>query len=124
MATRLSASWPLPTTAHPTTMRLSTMALRNLRYSASQMKTLGLRTMDFGMSFSPADAGAGHPIQMHGRVLSYELRGIMTKSRSSSSASRAVQIPALSKAALQDGTYQPGGAYHTTHEARQGQERH
>jgi hypothetical protein len=55
---------------------------------------------------------------MHGRVLSYELRGTMTKSRSSSSASRAVQIPALSKAALQDGTYQPGGAYHTTHEAR------
>jgi hypothetical protein len=29
-----------------------------------------------------------------------------------------VPVPALSKAALQDGTYQPGGAYHTTHEAR------
>jgi hypothetical protein len=74
--------------------------------------------MDLGMSFTPADAGAGHPILMHGRVLSYELRGTMTKPRSSSSASRAVHIPALSKAALQDGTYQPGGAYHTTHEAR------
>jgi len=68
-------------------------------------------------SFSPADVGAGHPILMHGRVLGYELRGTMTKSRSSFSASRAVQIPALSKVALQDGTYQPGGAYHTTHEA-------
>ena len=28
--------------------------------------------MDLGMFFSPADAGAGHPILMHGRVLSYE----------------------------------------------------
>ena len=65
--------------------------------------------MDLGMSFSPADVGAGHPILMHGRT--------MTKSRSFSSASRAVQISALSKAALQDGTFQPGGAYHTTHEA-------
>jgi len=71
--------------------------------------------MDLGMSCTPADAGAGHSILMHGRVLSYEFRGTMTKSRSSSSASRAVQIPALSKGALQDGTYQPGGAYHTTH---------
>ena len=70
--------------------------------------------MGLGMSFIPADAGAGHPFLMHGRVLSYKLRGTMTKS--SSSASRAVQVPALSKAALQDGTYQPGGAYHTTHE--------
>ena len=28
------------------------------------------------------------------------------------------QVPTLFKAALQDGTYQPGGTYHTTHEAR------
>ena len=28
--------------------------------------------IDLGMSFTPADAGAGHPILMHGRVLSYE----------------------------------------------------
>ena len=55
---------------------------------------------------------------MHGRVLSYELRGIMTKSPSSSSASRAAQVPALSKAALQDSTNQPGRAYQTTLEAR------
>jgi hypothetical protein len=63
-------------------------------------------------------AGAGHQLLIHQRVLKYELRGTMTKARSSSSASRAVQVPALPKAALQDGTYQPGGAYHTTHEAR------
>ena len=43
MATQMSASLPLPTTAHPT-MRQSTMALLNLRYRASQRKTLGLRT--------------------------------------------------------------------------------
>jgi hypothetical protein len=74
--------------------------------------------MDLGMSFTPVDAGAGHQILMHGRVLSYKLRGTMTKSRSSSSASRVVPVPTLSKAALQDGTYQPEGAYHTMHEAR------
>jgi len=44
MATRMSASLPLPKTAHPTTMRPSTMALRKLRYRASQLKILGLRT--------------------------------------------------------------------------------
>jgi len=47
--------------------------------------------MDLGMSFTPADAGAGHPILMHGRVLSYELREAMSKSRSFSSGSRAAQ---------------------------------
>ena len=40
--------------------------------------------MDLSIPFTPADL-------MHGRVLSYELRGGMTKSRSSSSASRAAQ---------------------------------
>jgi hypothetical protein len=29
-----------------------------------------------------------------------------------------LEVPVLSKAALQDGTYPPGGASHTTHEAR------
>jgi len=36
--------------------------------------------MDLGMSFMPADAGAGHQILMHGRDLSYELKGTMIKS--------------------------------------------
>ena len=43
--------------------------------------------MDLGMSCTPADAGEGHSILMHGRVLCYEFRGTMTKSRSSSSTS-------------------------------------
>ena len=34
--------------------------------------------MDLGISFTPADAGAGHPILMHGTVLSYKLRGTMS----------------------------------------------
>ena len=67
--------------------------------------------MELGMSFTPADAGAGHQFLML-------VKGTMTKSRSSSFTSRAAQVPALSKATLQDGTYQSEGAYHTTHEAR------
>jgi len=34
----------IPSSVHPTTMRQSTMTLLNLRYRASQRKTLGLRT--------------------------------------------------------------------------------
>jgi hypothetical protein len=79
------------------------------------MKTLGLRTRGWTWACPLHQRTLSYELR---RVLSYELRGTMTKPRSSSSASRAVHIPALSKAALQDGIYQPGGAYHTTHEAR------
>jgi hypothetical protein len=44
----------------------------------------------------------------------FSFKGTITRPRSSSSSSR-VTIPCLSSASLQDGSYQPGRVYHTTH---------
>ena len=53
---------------------------------------------------------------MHKSIPSFSFKATVTKPRSSSS-SRVV-IPSLSSAALQDGSYQPGRAYHSTHDDR------
>jgi hypothetical protein len=51
---------------------------------------------------------------MHKFIPSFSFRGTVTKPRSSSR----VVIPCLSSAAIRDGSYQPGNAYHSTHEDR------
>jgi len=51
---------------------------------------------------------------LHKFIPSFDLKGTGTKPRSSSSSR--VMLPCLSRAALQDGSYQPGRAYHSTHE--------
>ena len=56
---------------------------------------------------------------MHKFIPNFNLKGTVTKPRlSSSSSSSRVLIPCLSSAALQDDSYQPGRAYHSTHEDR------
>jgi len=56
---------------------------------------------------------------MHKFIPSFSLKGTVTKPRSSSSSSSSrVAIPCLSSTALQDGSYQSGRAYHSTHEDR------
>ena len=56
---------------------------------------------------------------MHKFIPDFNLEGTVTKPRlSSSSSSSRVLIPCLSSAALQDDSYQPGRAYHSTHEDR------
>jgi hypothetical protein len=53
---------------------------------------------------------------MHKFIPNFSFKGTVTKPRSASSSSSCrVTIPCLSSAALQDGSYQPGRAYHTTH---------
>ena len=53
---------------------------------------------------------------VHKFIPSFSFKGTVTRPRSSSSSSSSrVTIPCLSSAALQDGSYQPGRAYHTTH---------
>ena len=53
---------------------------------------------------------------MHKLIPSFSFKGTVTRPRSSSSSSSSrVTIPCLSSAALRDGSYQPGRAYHTTH---------
>jgi hypothetical protein len=53
---------------------------------------------------------------MHKFIPNFSFKGTVTRPRSSSSSSSSrVTIPCLSSAALQDGSYQPGRAYHTTH---------
>ena len=68
------------------------------------------------------DLGRSYTLEfnlMHKHVLSFSFKGTVTKPRSSSSSSSSrVMIPCLSSAALQDGSYQPGRAYHATHEDR------
>lgn len=54
---------------------------------------------------------------MHARILSFSFKGSVTRFQSSSSPARAT-TPYLSSAALQDGSHQPGRAYHSTHEDR------
>ena len=54
---------------------------------------------------------------LHKFIPSLGLKGTGTKPRSSSSSSSSrVMLPCLSSAALQDDSYQPGRAYHSTHE--------
>jgi hypothetical protein len=56
---------------------------------------------------------------VHQFIPNFSFKGTVTKPRSSSSLSSSrVTIPCLSSAALQDGSYQPGRAYNTTHEDR------
>ena len=55
---------------------------------------------------------------MHKFIPSFSFKATVTKPRSSSSSSSRVVIPCLSRAVLQDGSYQPGLAYHSTHEDR------
>ena len=55
---------------------------------------------------------------MHKSIPSFSFKVTVTKPRSSSSSSSRVVIPCLSSAALQDGSYQPGRAYHSTHDDR------
>ena len=55
---------------------------------------------------------------MHKSIPSFSFKATVTKPRSSSSSSSRVVIPCLSSAALQDGSYQPGLAYHSTQEDR------
>ena len=56
---------------------------------------------------------------MHKFIPSFSFKGTVTKPRSSSySSSVRAAIPCLSSAALQDGSYQPGRVYHSTHEYR------
>jgi hypothetical protein len=56
---------------------------------------------------------------MHKFIPNFSFKGTVTRPPSSSSSSSSrVTIPCLSSAALQDGSYQPGRAYHTTHEDR------
>jgi hypothetical protein len=54
---------------------------------------------------------------VHKFIPNFSFKGTVTRLRSSSSSSSSsrVTIPCLSSAALQDGLYQPGRAYHTTH---------
>ena len=53
---------------------------------------------------------------VHKFIPNFSFKGTVTRPRSSSSSSSSrVTIPCLSSAALQDGSYQPGRAYHTTH---------
>ena len=59
-----------------------------------------------------------HHNLMHKFIPSFSLKATVTKPRSSSSSSFRVVIPCLSSAALQDGSYQPGRAYHSTHDDR------
>jgi hypothetical protein len=51
---------------------------------------------------------------LHKFIPNFGLKGTGTKPRSSSSSR--VMLPCLSSAALQDDSYQPGRAYHSTHE--------
>jgi hypothetical protein len=54
---------------------------------------------------------------LHKFIPSFDLKVTGTKPRSSSSSSSSrVMLPCLSSAALQDDSYQPGRAYHSTHE--------
>ena len=55
---------------------------------------------------------------MHKFIPSFSFKATVTKPRSYSSSSSRVVIPCLSSAALQDGWYQPGRAYDSTHEDR------
>jgi hypothetical protein len=53
---------------------------------------------------------------VHKFIPNFSFKGTVTRPRSSSSSSISrVTIPCLSSAALQDGSYRPGRAYHTTH---------
>ena len=53
---------------------------------------------------------------VHKFIPNFSFKGTVTRPRSSSSSSSSrVTIPCLSSAALQDGSYRPGRAYHTTH---------
>ena len=53
---------------------------------------------------------------VHKFIPSFSFKGTVTRPRSSSSSSSSrITIPCLSSASLQDGSYQPGRAYHTTH---------
>ena len=54
---------------------------------------------------------------MHKFIPSFSFKGMVTKVRSSSSSAR-VAILCLSSAALQDASYKPGRAYHSTYEDR------
>jgi len=53
---------------------------------------------------------------VHKFITNFSFKGTVTRPTSSSSSSISrVTIPCLSSAALQDGSYRPGRAYHTTH---------
>ena len=67
---------------------------------------------DLGKSY-----GLNHNL-MHKSIPSFSFKATVAKPRSSSSSSSRVVIPCLSSAALQDGSYQPGFAYHSTHDDR------
>ena len=68
---------------------------------------------DLGMSYG------GSSNLMHRAIPTFSFQGAITRPRTTSSSSSArAPTPCLSTAALQDGSYQPGRAYHTTHEDR------
>ena len=55
----------------------------------------------------------------HRAIPSFSFKGAISRPRATSSSSSArAPTPCLSTAALQNGSYQPGRAYHTTHEDR------
>ena len=56
---------------------------------------------------------------MHRAIPTFSFQGAISRPRATSSSSSArAPTPCLLTAALQDGSYQPGWAYHTTHEDR------
>ena len=66
-----------------------------------------------GMSYS------GSLNLKHRAIPTFSFKGAISRPRTTSSSSSAgATTPCLSTAALQDGSYQPGRAYHTTHEDR------
>jgi len=70
---------------------------------------------DLGMSYS------GSLNLKHRAIPTFSFKGAISRPRTTSSSSSAgATTPCLSTAALQDGSYQPGRAYHTTHEDRFG----
>ena len=68
---------------------------------------------DLGMSYT------GSANLKHRAIPTFSFQGAISRPRTTSSSSSArAPTPCLSTAALQDGSYQPGRAYHTTHEDR------
>ncbi len=70
---------------------------------------------DLGMSYG------GSLNLKHRAIPTFSFKGAISRPRTTSSSSSAgATTPCLPTAALQDGSYQPGRAYHTTHEDRFG----